>query len=142
MNGKNFAFRFLLVVALLFACPVLALSQSWHTANQVTIGWNASDGSTVDPVIPQDQISYRVYLTNFETDPEKANPSRIGETADTQFTITLNTHGRYIVGVSAIRTVEGEVVGESDKVWSDEANPAFGIQYYSPPPAPSQLVIQ
>ena len=129
-----------IVLSLLLIGP--AIAQEWYTANQITVAWDASDGSTVDPVIPQNEISYYVYLSNFMTDQNKENPTRIGETGETQFVITLADSGQYMVGVSAIRTVEGEVVGESEITWSDTSDPPFGIRFYGAPPAPTSLRIQ
>ena len=140
--GLWIIFSIIGVVLFLMIVASEVVAQEWHTANQTTIAWDISDGSTVDPPIPQDQISYYVYLVNYDTDPSKTNPTRIGTATVPTFTVTLNTHGRYLVGVSAIRTVDGEVVGESDKSWSDAANPAFGIRYFNPPPQPGGLKVQ
>ena len=126
---------------LLFSAGSVLADTTWHTANQKLVGWDASLGSEVTPQIPQAQISYRVFLANALTDPNKANPAKIGETAETQFLITLNTPGKFVVGVSAINTVDGEVVGESPIAWSDVAadvlnGEVWGLQYF---PAPKKV---
>ena len=143
MNAKSIALRLCVVAFVVFSFASLAGAQSWHTANQVSVAWDASDGSTVDPPIPQNEISYRIYLANAITDANKANPAKIADDVKTtNYTVTLGTPGRYFVGVSAIRTVEGEIVGESDIMWSDTSNPAFGIQMFIAPPAPGGLRLQ
>jgi hypothetical protein len=143
MNAKGIALRLCIVAFVVFSFASLAGAQEWHTANQVTIGWDKSDGSTVDPPIPQNEISYRLYLANAITDANKTNPAKIADDVKTlTYTVTLGTPGKYFVGVSAIRTVEGEIVGESEIAWSDTANPPFGVQMFIAPPAPGGLRIQ
>jgi hypothetical protein len=119
------------------------MAQEWHTANQVTVAWDASDGSTVTPPIPQNEISYRLYLANAITDPNKTNKAKIADgVVELQRTVTIGTPGKYFVGVSAIRTVSGKIVGESEVMWSDAANPPFGIQMYIAPAQPGAIRIQ
>lgn len=113
----------------------------WHTANSTQIGWDAvtksADGSvTFDPA----QITYQVYMANAATDPNKANATKIGSPiSETTTTITLNIEGRFIPGVSAIRTINGSVIGESDIAWADEQPTPWGIQFFVIPPPPTGI---
>jgi len=132
---------YLYLTVLLFAYPDSVLSQQWHIAKQVNVAWTPSDGSAVTPPIPQNEISYYVYLSDAMTDPEKLTPSKIGATPNTKFQIIVEIPGRYFIGASAIRTVGGEVTGESDISWSDTGNTPWGIQYYIIPPTPTGLKV-
>ena len=137
-----------LVLALLF--PLQALAQTWHTANQTTVGWGAvttlSDGTDIPS---GDVVKYQVYLANAKTDPNKANPTLVGEVETLQETITLNVEGNYFVGVKARRYIVNpdssqELVGEASISWSDDPTYAangedFGLRYFLPPAAAGGL---
>jgi len=127
-----------------FSAAGFVFAQNWHTANSVQIAWNEvttnESGDQIDPA----EVSYVVYMSNATTDPEKANPVEVDQSTNTVSTITLNTEGKYFVGVKAIRTVGGEVVAESAIAWSDNplyvgAANEFGVQYFLPPAAPTGL---
>lgn len=126
------------VIASLIAAPAWAVD--WVTANQTTVAWDpvvkSADGTVTFGV---GEITYSVYLANAITDPNKANPAKVRTIPDTQTTLTLNTEGKYFVGVSAVRTVSGSLIGESAIAWSSEATPAFGIQFFVIPGPPSGL---
>lgn len=137
----------LFIVSLLLLFSTSVYAETWHTANQKLVGWDVADGSAVTPAIPQAQIGYHVYLANALTDPNKTNPVKIGATKETQFLITLNTPGKFWVGVSSTNTVDNEVVGESDVAWSNvPADVAgveiWGLQYFPAPPKVGGLVIK
>ena len=66
-------------------------------------------------------------------------PAELGTTAETQYLITLGTEGKYFFGIKAVRTVEGEIVGESVIVWSSDADYDFGLQYFAAPASPGGL---
>lgn len=129
------------VVVIGFCFINSAAAVEWHTANSTRVGWDAvtksSDGSvTFDPA----EITYQVYIVNSATDPQKTNPVKIGAPiSGTEETITLNVEGRYIAGVSAIRTVDGTRIGESDIAWSDQTPNPWGIQFYAIPPSPTGI---
>lgn len=114
------------------ALSVFMFGFDWHTANQTTVGWNAVEVST-------GTVEYVVYLANAVTDPDKANPVEVGKTAELQHTVTLNTDGRYFIGVQSTTVVDGETVAKAQAVsWSDD--PAvtqdgviFGVQYFKVP---------
>lgn len=129
--------KLLLVMAFVLMLPVLALAQTWYTANQATIGWDAvtkmGDGTTSIPT--GDAVKYQVYTKNAAGTIAPVG----GEITAIQQTITFNVEGRYFVGVKAIRYPAGETVGvSSDVAWSSDplvcatAGP-FGIVYYVKP---------
>jgi hypothetical protein len=128
------------ILLVLLVLGGLALAQTWHTANQATVAWDAvavPAGSTVE---------YVVYLANAVTDPNKDNPAEVAVTTDTDQLITLNVEGSYFVGVKSRRilTADGTNVGESDISWSDDPTrvlngETFGLRYFVPPDAPSNL---
>ena len=127
-----------LLISLVFV--VSALSIEWKTANQATVQWDAvttlSDGN---PVPSDNSVKYRVYLANAVTDPDKTNPSLLttNPISALEYIITLNTEGKYYIGVSAVRydSTGAEIADtESDINWSDtngESTPnPFGLVYY------------
>jgi hypothetical protein len=133
-----------LVVAILFVAGI-ALAQTWHTANQATVAWDAVLLDNGDPIPPTDTVEYVVYLSNAITDPNKDNPVEVATTTDTDQVITLNVEGSYFVGVKAVRKIaDGTNVGESVVAWSDDPQyvqngETFGLRYFLPPAAPSNL---
>lgn len=136
---------FFAVLLVLFLAGV-ALAQTWYTANQATVAWDAvTTIDNGDPLPPTDTIEYVVYLANAVTDPNKTNPVEVARTTNTQQVITLNVEGQYFVGCKAIRKIaDGTEVGESVIAWSDDPQyvqngETFGLRYYLPPSAPNQL---
>lgn len=119
-------------------CLSVAYAQTWVTANQGTVAWDA-----VAPVATGDTIKYQVY-------------TRIGTTGDgapvgaeitaTQLAITFTVEGRYFVGVKAIRYPIGETVGipSAATSWSNDplvcaAAGPFGFVYFVAPVNPKGL---
>jgi len=135
------------VVILSLVIIFSAYALDWQKTNQATVAWDAVTTLEDGTVIPAgDVIKYNVYLANFKTDPNKENPSLLTTTpiVDLQYVITLNTEGRYLVGVSAVRfDSEGTLLEESEVNWSDTngeytPNP-FGIVHHVPPGKPKNL---
>lgn len=128
-----------------FLVAGVALAQTWHTANQATVAWDAVLLDNGDPIPPTDTIEYVVYLSNAITDPDKNNPVEVATTTNTEQLITLNVEGSYFVGVKAVRKIaDGTNVGESVVAWSDDPQyvqngETFGLRYFLPPAAPNQL---
>ena len=130
--------RLLLAIVLVLMLPVLATAQTWHTANQATIAWNA-----VAPIATGDTIKYQLYT---RTDTTSAGTAVGTEVTGTQSLVTFNTEGRYYIGVEVIRYPQGETVGikSATKGWSNIAADCaaagpFGIVFYVAPPAPAGL---
>ena len=115
----------LLVLAcvFLFSAPLMA-QDNWYYLNQCTIAWDAvSADADGDPFPDGTAVEYEVWLANADTDPNKANPVKVATTSGTETIITLNTKGRYFVGVKAILVMADETRFESAFNWADE--PAF-----------------
>ena len=134
----------ILTFALLIGSTSIALS-GWFTANQATVSWNPVTMTTSDTPIPPEEISYKVFLSNATTDPNKTSPAEIASTPDSSCIITLNVEGRFYVGVQAIRTVDSEIVGQSVVSWSDDPlvveTTTFGLRYFIPPGQAKKLKI-
>jgi len=124
-----------LIVLLFTAAPVFA-DVNWHLANQTTVGWDAvttlSDGTTV----PSEQVSYKVYIAKLV---DKTDMVEVGNAiVDVEFTVTLNSEGKWFVGVKAVRTIDGVNIDSSRIAWSDmpldcENGTTFGIMLYLGP---------
>ena len=122
-----------------FGGYVVAHAIEWHTANQITVAWDANTA-----VVAPDVLKYGVY-TKMLPDGE---PVLLQEQDSTAVTITFQAEGRYIIGVTSVRYVggaEGERL-ESVVNWSDEngastPNP-FGASYYTIPDPPTGLIRQ
>jgi hypothetical protein len=111
----------------------------WHTANQMTVAWDANEA-----VVAPDVLKYGVYtkiLPNGE-------PILIHEQDATVVTITFQAEGNYIVGVTSVRYVGGASGERLESVinWSDingENTPdPFGARYWIIPDPPVGLRLQ
>ena len=129
--------RLLIILAILiFAAP--AMAQTWYTANQVTVAWDA-----VPKVLATDQANkYQVYSRNDLV----SLGSKIGaEITATQLLISLSVEGRYYLGVKSVRYPSGETVGipSVGTAWSNVAadtnNNPFGVSYFTAPIYPGGL---
>lgn len=89
-----------------------------HEGNEFTIGWDVV--ANYDRLAEIGVVSYNVYLSNGVTDPNHVNPVLIKNTITLRHLITLNTYGRYMVGVSSQLDVDGEELEVSEIAWSDE----------------------
>jgi len=114
-----------------------AFALDFYNSNQVTLEWNAVttdvDGDAITGV------TYRLYLVNADTDPNKTNPVVAADNiTDVQATITLGTKGRYFVGVQAVL---GDLVSTIN--WADELEDPpvdlFGLRFAVPPHAPKNI---
>lgn len=125
-----------LLMTALFLGNTLAFAIDWHTADQITIMWNANA-----QVVAPDVLTYGVYKRMLPS----GQPVFVEETDTLTSTITFDVEGRYTVGVTSIRYVggaEGERL-ESSVNWSDEngastPNP-FGASYFVIPNPPLNL---
>jgi hypothetical protein len=145
MRG-NYLFAALIsfVLGLLVVAVAVVYAQEWHTANQITITWDTVTTLANEAPVPESSVvGYRVWLVNAETDPDKLTPAQLpGEISEPTYTITMNTEGRYFVGVQALRMgQDGTVLGESNIVWTDNpeivaGGATFGLQHYIPPAHP------
>ena len=137
----------LFIIATLVALGVFIFAsvyaQIWHTANQVTIEWDAVTTNTNGTSLTTgDIVKYKVYIKNAVTGGE---PIELEEVTSTEYTVTLNTEGSYFLGVKALRyNSEEEVISESTISWSDIPEACFegknfGVRYFLPPSNPLGL---
>lgn len=145
MTKKPVVLTLALALAIgMFLVPGLQ-AQTWYTANQRTVTWDATTTlNNGDPLPEGSTISYDVWIANAVTDPNKANPVKVATIQELSYTITLNTEGRFFVGISSNRIVDGEIISTSTISWSDnpevcENGVAFGLRYYFPPSNPVGL---
>lgn len=134
----------LVLAGLLFMATIVPgalVAQTWHTANQTTIAWDAVTSNVNGGPVAPGEISYVVYVYNAIEDPTHANPIELGPTVDTTYLVTLTTEGRYFFGIKTVRTVDGDVVGESTITWSSDAAYDVGIQYFLAPAAAGGLTV-
>lgn len=131
--------RYLFLILLLPSLATVSFAQTWNTANQVTLAWDA-----VPKEKPTDQPNkYQVYT---KAGSPTATPHKVGtESTATQQSVTFATEGRYYLCVGAIRYPQGETVGipssrlACSDIAADTATGAFGVVYYVAPAAPGGL---
>ena len=108
----------------------------FYNANQFTLDWDETnldvDG---DPIVG---VTYKVYIANATTDPNKTNAVVVANPTTNQATITL-TKGKYFVGVSAaLDDMESEIC------WADVQDVSFGAEQFGlrfavPPKTPTNI---
>lgn len=130
--------KLIIIIAAILILASPAFSQTWYTANQVTLAWDA-----VPKVQTTDQANkYQVYSRN---DLVSLGQKIGGEITATQLLITFTTEGKYYLGVEAIRYPAGETTGlpSATKAWSNVAadtnNNPFGVMFFVLPGAPGGL---
>ncbi len=124
--------KILTALFIVMAFASVAMAQTWYTANQATVGWDA-----VAKIATTDTIKYQVYTRVGTT----GNGTAVGgEITTTEAVLTFSVEGRYYVGVKAIRYPTGETVGipSATTSWSNDplvcaAAGPFGIVYYVAP---------
>lgn len=127
---------FFALAIILLAAP--AMAQTWVTANQVTLAWNA-----VPLVQPTDQPNkYQVYTKVGAA----GTPQAVGgEIVATQQAITFSAEGRYFLCAQAIRYPQGETTGIpstiscSDVAVNVQGGVPFGVVYFAAPAGPLGL---
>ena len=130
---------FLTIMAIGLVLASVSIAQEFHIADRATINWDQDLGN-----IPAAEIKWNVYMTNAVTDPGKANPAKIATAIGKPYTIVFSVEGKYYVGVSAVRIIDGSVIGETDILWADTQTdvPAFGFKYFTLPPMPKKIIKQ
>ena len=136
--------KVILTLAIIFLLTIsVTYAQTWHSTNQVTIGWDAvTTLSNGDPIPPGDSVTYRVYIADADNDPDKTNKTLIDEVSDIQYTIQFVQEARYFIGISAVRNATVSV--ESTISWSDDPticlnNEDFGVVFFHPLSNPTGL---
>jgi hypothetical protein len=133
--------KLLIILAILiFAAP--AMAQTWVTANQATLAWDA-----VAKIATTDTIKYQTYT---KSPLATSTPQKVGgEVTATQQPITFSVEGRYFLCVETLRYPQGETLAIksarmacTDVATDTQAGVATGVIYYTAPGAPGVLRIQ
>jgi hypothetical protein len=133
--------KLIIVLAILiFAAP--AMAQTWVTANQATLAWDA-----VAKIAATDTIKYQAYT---KSPLATSTPQKVGgEITATQQAITFSVEGRYFLCVEALRYAQGETVAIkssrmacTDVATDTQAGVATGVVYFTAPGTPGALRIQ
>ena len=95
--------------------------QKWYIGNQHTIEWGAITAFSNGDTFPKNYvIEYEIFLVDFETDPGKTKPIKIGNTQKTNFIIKLNKPGKFLIGLKTVcKNQDGYVLAESGIGWTD-----------------------
>ena len=133
----------IVLFAAMIVVPGLSLGQTWYNTNQATLLWGAV--VTLDEDIPLpagETMYYHAYLKKGSADSVPIKVSSDPFEA-LEYTFTFEEEGKYFMGVSAVRVLEGEEY-ESPVAWSHNEidcrnNEAFGILYIVTPAKPFDL---
>ncbi len=116
-----------------------AVADEWHSANQVTVRWDAvTTLLNGDPVPEGDLVTYNLYIRSVQTGAEVEVITRVSVL---EHTITFAEEGDYHIGIRAVRTIPAaselpeRVAGQSDIGWSSDPlitrdGNTFGVTYY------------
>lgn len=111
----------------------------WYEQQQVTVAWDAvstfQDGSSIPS---GNVISYEVFIKDAQA--TNATEVQMGTTQNTEYTVTLQTEGEFLLGVRAVRSdSNGNVLSKSTITWSSDStvvtDQTFGVRYYQRPAA-------
>lgn len=129
-----------LITLISFIMLTIPSYAEWHSANQITLSWDAVTMLTDGQPIPEENtILYKAYIKEARTGAmEEVGP----EIAELTCLITFTEEGDYYLGVSAIRIIPAsggipEIRFESTISWTDEPantakNEVLGASYYIP----------
>ena len=125
----------------------VAWAQKWYNVNTFPCSWNVVttdvDG---DPLPTGIALTYRVYLANAVTDPNKTSPVVVADVSDLNTSITLNTKGQYYIGVEAVLTfVDDSTELVSGINWADEIADQdtvelWAVRHHAPPLKPQRFL--
>ena len=114
-----------------------ATALDFFNSNQVTLAWNPVTTDVDGDAIAG--VTYRLYLVNADTDPNKTSPViALDNITDAQATITLGTKGRYFVGVQAVLDDLVSTINWADEL-EDPPVDLFGLRFAVPPNAPKNI---
>ena len=134
--------KIILPIAIILIMTFAGFAQAfeWHSANQVTVLWDAvtklSDGSDIPAT---STIKYKIYLRD-----ESGTIAENQEVDTISALITFVNEGKYHVGISAVRYENTTEIAESDVTWSDVSGmpDPFGFLFYLKPEVPAGLRMQ
>jgi hypothetical protein len=140
IKGRNMFKKVFIIISLIILLATgVVLATTWHSNDSQTVAWDAVTTNVDGTPIPASEISYVVYLCDALFDPDHLAPIEQGTTTETQYLLTFTAEGRYFFGVKSVRTVDGDIVGESEIVWSSAPEYDFGLEYYWGPANPTGL---
>lgn len=140
MNTRSW-FYVLAIIVFLLLCASVSRGES-VTANQATVAWDAVTTNEDGNVVPPEEISYKVYARS----KPLLEPVFVGSTQEASYTFTFDQEAVWIVGAQTVRTIDGQVVGESDISWSDNpertasGEPIY-IMYFKSPASPLKIKV-
>lgn len=120
-------------------------AQTWHNVNQFTCTWNVVTTDIDGDPLPADGVlHYKLYLANADTDPDKVNPIEVVDVTVLEATITLNTKGRYYIGVQAVwvytdNSTLADAINWADKIENQEGYDLWAIRHHVSPKPPKGL---
>jgi hypothetical protein len=136
--------RITLACLILALIPMTATAEviSWHTANQVTVGWDAVT-TNVDGEPVTGTIEYAVFIAA----QDKADPVQLWRGADTSTVLTLTVQGHFLLGIKSYLMVDGQQTAESDYGWTDDpeivaGGNTFGLMFFKAPARVTGLNLQ
>jgi len=128
----------LIITICILAMASIGHTQTFYNDNTPTLAWDAVttdiDG---DPITG---VTYKLYLANADTDPNKVNPVVVAEIAGLTTTINLNTKGRFFVGVQACLGDQSSVINWGDEIEDQEGVELFALRWAVSPKTPKKLV--
>lgn len=128
---------FVIFLCCLFFAATAMADITFHNANQFKMTWTeVSEDIDGDPV---ENVSYRLYLANANTDPDKTNPAMIWEGPELETVFSLGQKGRYFVGIQAVSGEQESVINWADEPEHQEGIALFGLRFAVPPKAPRGL---
>ena len=114
--------KFIFIVMFILMTIGFAEAQTWYSANQKTVAWDAvtalADGS---PIPADSSVQYRVFIAP-STATGEDQKIEMGIATGTNYLITLTTQGRYWVGIRSELVSNSVVVAQSAISWSDDSS--------------------
>lgn len=126
--------KVILLSLLLLLWTTTIQAQTWVPTNQLSIGWDASQGWSDGTLEPGQLVQYKVYISKVGPNGNPGTPELKTTTSLLQATITFIEYGKFILGVSAIIISAGSEVSASEISWSNNPSvcqdgKAFGAVY-------------
>jgi hypothetical protein len=129
---------FLTILCFLVMGSFVNADVTFYNSNEVTLSWDAVTTDVDNDAITG--VTYRLYLANADTDPNKVNPViAADDITDLSETITLGTKGRFFVGVQAVLDDLESVINWGNEIENQENVELFGLRFAVPPHAPKNI---
>lgn len=125
------------ICALIVLSAIPSLAVTFHNDKTPTLSWQMVT-TDIDGE-PITGVTYKLWLANADTDPNKTNPVMVSETTDIETTITLNK-GRFYVGVQAWLGDLNSTINWGDIIDNQEGVALIGLRWAVPPHPPKKLI--